>query len=140
MAARDGLLPPVERLTSVVLGQLAGSSGSGVSSPDTSNGLVNNVAAIPSMHAAWCFYACLFLWQRTRRWRWVLVAYPVAMAFSLIYGGEHYVFDILLGWAYATAAFVAMNWIVNLRTKKSEATNNSPGPVEEHGPRSVLVR
>jgi hypothetical protein len=140
MAATDGLLPPVERLTSVVLGQLAGSSGSLVSSPDTSNGLVNNVAAIPSMHAAWCFYVCLFLWQRTRRWRWVLVAYPLAMGFTLVYGGEHYVFDILLGWVYATAAFVAMNWIVKLWRQRAESSEDSPGPVEEHGSRSVLVR
>ena len=36
-----------------------------------------------------------------RRWRPLLVAYPLIMAFTLVYTAEHYVVDILLGWALA---------------------------------------
>jgi membrane-associated phospholipid phosphatase len=41
----------------------------------------------------------VFFWPRVRRrWRPLLGAYALAMAFSLVYSAEHYVFDILLGW------------------------------------------
>ena len=41
------------------------------------------------------------LWPLARsRWlRVPLVLFPLAMAFTLVYGGEHYVIDILAGWA-----------------------------------------
>jgi membrane-associated phospholipid phosphatase len=45
----------------------------------------------------------------------LLAAYPVAMAFSLVYTGEHYVVDCLAGWAYATATFLVVNWAFALR-------------------------
>jgi membrane-associated phospholipid phosphatase len=39
-----------------------------------------------------------------------LVAYTLAMAVTLVYAGEHYVADVLLGWVYAAIAVGAMNW------------------------------
>jgi len=63
---------------------------------------VNLVAAIPSLHAALTAMISVFLWRRVRAgWRPLLVAYPLAMAFVLVYSAEHYVVDILLGWALA---------------------------------------
>lgn len=60
----------------------------------------NEVAAIPSLHAAISSLITVFLWTRLRkRWRPLLAAYSLIMAFSLVYAAEHYVFDILLGWA-----------------------------------------
>jgi membrane-associated phospholipid phosphatase len=54
---------------------------------------------------------CLFLWPRlNRRWRPLLVAYPIGMGLSLMYLGEHYLIDILLGWAYAAATILIVNW------------------------------
>ena len=32
--------------------------------------------------------------------------YTLVMAFALVYLGEHYVTDIILGWIYAALAFV----------------------------------
>jgi hypothetical protein len=64
------------------------------------------VGALPSLHAAAPFLVMLFLWDRTRRWRPVLAAYNVAMAGALVYTADHFVFDILLGWGYAAAAYV----------------------------------
>ena len=44
----------------------------------------------------------LFFWRTSRWWtRLVLAVYPLLMAFSLVFGAEHYVVDILLGWVYA---------------------------------------
>jgi membrane-associated phospholipid phosphatase len=49
---------------------------------------------------------CLFFWKgASRRKRVLLVAYPLAMAFTLVYTGEHFVIDIVMGWLYAAATF-----------------------------------
>jgi membrane-associated phospholipid phosphatase len=69
----------------------------------------NPVAAVPSLHAAYTLLITLFLWRSARWARPLLAAYPVAMAFALVYTAEHYVVDILLGWAYAVAAV----WVVH---------------------------
>lgn len=69
---------------------------------DEGQASVNLVAAIPSLHAALTAMVALFLWRRVGpRWRPLLVGYPLIMAFALVYAAEHYVFDILLGWALA---------------------------------------
>jgi hypothetical protein len=68
----------------------------------------NPVAAVPSLHAAYTLLITLTLWRVARRARPFLALYPPAMAFALVYTAEHYVVDILLGWAYTLAAV----WIV----------------------------
>jgi membrane-associated phospholipid phosphatase len=66
----------------------------------------NQYAAWPSLHAAFPFVLLLFFWASAPvALRVVLVGYVVAMAFTLVYTGDHYVVDILGGWAYAGAAF-----------------------------------
>jgi hypothetical protein len=77
--------------------------------PGQGNALSNPVAALPSLHAALPMLLALFFWGRVRRWVRVLLAvYPPAMAFVLVYGGEHFVFDILMGWGYAVVAYLLM--------------------------------
>ena len=70
--------------------------------------VANAYAAVPSLHAGYSFLLALFVFRLVGRergpWRWLLFAYPAAMAFTLVYGGEHFVIDILAGWAYALAA------------------------------------
>jgi membrane-associated phospholipid phosphatase len=67
----------------------------------------NNIAAMPSLHAAYPMLICLFFWSRANRWfRALLVAYVLAMAFTLVYAGEHFVLDELVGWTYAIVVFV----------------------------------
>lgn len=72
---------------------------------------VNQVAAIPSLHAATTALIAMFLWPRVRR-RWCipLLAYPVAMGFVLVYSAEHFVIDILLGWLLAGAVSVGFSF------------------------------
>jgi hypothetical protein len=61
----------------------------------------NPVAAIPSLHGAWSTLAALILWRwRPRLWP-IGVAYAFAQQFAVVYLGEHYVIDILLGDALA---------------------------------------
>lgn len=65
-------------------------------------GVGNPVAAMPSLHAGVAFLIALYGIQRLRTtWRWLLVAYPVAMSVGLVYYGEHYVVDIIAGVALA---------------------------------------
>ena len=76
----------------------------------------NNVAAMPSLHAAYSLLIALFFWPLVARpWRLLLAAYPLAMAFALVYTGEHYVSVVLVGWAYAVGAYFAVEAIARRR-------------------------
>ena len=69
----------------------------------------NPVAAMPSLHTAWAMMAvAFFLPVVRRRWWPLLLAYPLAMTFTLVYTGEHYVIDVLVGWAYVAAVFLVV--------------------------------
>ncbi|HYM13943.1 MAG TPA: phosphatase PAP2 family protein [Dehalococcoidia bacterium] len=71
----------------------------------------NPVAAMPSLHAAFPTLVWLVCWKLWPRWGWALVVYPAAMALSVVYMGEHYVADVIAGWAYGASAF-ALVWVV----------------------------
>jgi hypothetical protein len=92
---------------------------------------VNLVAAIPSLHAALTAMISIFLWRRVRRgWRPLLVAYPLTMAFVLVYSAEHYVVDIVLGWALAamvTGVFALFN---SRRSRRRASTSALSAPAE----------
>jgi membrane-associated phospholipid phosphatase len=108
MAGEMGLLDGVHRTTSEgwdVLGVgTAGLFSKGQSS-------ANLVAAVPSLHSAFTALVAMFLWSRVRRrWRPLLALYPLAMGLTLIATGEHYFFDVLLGWIYAGAVMAAWAW------------------------------
>lgn len=69
----------------------------------------NPVAAVPSLHAAEAMLVAVFAWPLVRRrWRPLLALYPLAMGFTLVWGGDHYVFDILLGWGVVAAVVGAV--------------------------------
>ena len=71
-------------------------------------GTINNVAAMPSLHAGLTLSIAVFLWPIVPKiFRPLLVLYPLVMAFSLVYGAEHYVIDILAGWACCAVVFIA---------------------------------
>ncbi len=105
MAAEQGLLDEVQRTTSDGFTALGVATVSLFSKGQQS---VNLVAAVPSLHAGFTALVAMFLWGRVRRGlRPLLALYPVAMALTLVATGEHYVFDVLLGWLYAAAVIAA---------------------------------
>ncbi len=72
---------------------------------DLAQGGSNPVAAMPSLHAGVALLVALFLWPSVSKlWRVALLAYAVAMAVTLVYTGEHYVIDVLIGWLLAVVA------------------------------------
>ncbi len=78
---------------------------------DTGRDWANDVAAMPSLHAAYALFVVAFFWPKIRRsWiRAALVAYPMSMAVALVYFGEHYLTDALVGWAVVGLSFLAWN-------------------------------
>ena len=108
MAGEMGLLENVHRTTAEGFNSL-GVGTAALFSKGQQN--VNLVAAVPSLHAAFTMLVAMFLWSRVgRRWRPLLAAYPLAMGLTLMATGEHYFFDVLLGWGYAGAVMLAWAW------------------------------
>src|SRR5581483_4691303 len=75
----------------------------------------NPYAAVPWLHAGYAFVVFLFvagLAVRSRRRWWIVAAafiYTLLQATAVIYTADHYVVDVLLGFAAAAGAFTAVN-------------------------------
>jgi membrane-associated phospholipid phosphatase len=106
LAGDLGEIGPVDKIVPTVWGHLGVRTAADLF--ETGDGLVNLVAAMPSLHAAYPGTLLLFFWRDGWRYRIGFGAYTLAMAFSLVYGGEHFVADILVGWLYAAIAFTAV--------------------------------
>lgn len=97
----------------------------------------NQVAALPSLHAAFALLSVVALWpivgQLCGRWpvgtvalgtvlgaglRVVLALFPLAMGFTLVYSGEHYVVDVLAGWLYVVVVCVVARWWEHRRSAR----------------------
>jgi hypothetical protein len=113
MASENGALQPTTRVVHAVWESIGWDAAARTFGGDAK--LANPVAALPSLHAAWPFMALLFFWSKLPRGRWVLLAYNALMVFVLVYGAEHYVSDILLGWLYAILVFIVVNRVMDWR-------------------------
>ena len=79
----------------------------------------NDIAAMPSLHAACPMLLLLFFWATSRpAVRVLLVGYVLAMAFSLVYLGEHFVIDELIGWCTAAVVYFAGSRLLELHDRK----------------------
>ncbi|HSK55640.1 MAG TPA: phosphatase PAP2 family protein [Jiangellales bacterium] len=142
MAAQEGLVDgPVDRL--VTQGwSVIGLDSAGVLLTQAQAD-VNRVAAVPSLHAAFALLVTIALWPLVRRpvVRALVAAYPAAMGLTLVYGGEHYVVDVLLGWVYVVFVVVAVGalerWWATRRESggpPTQAPDHLPGPLGVLGP------
>jgi type IV secretory pathway VirB3-like protein len=128
MAAEMGLLGDVHRTTSEGWGVLGMGTAGLFSKGQTS---ANMVAAVPSLHVAFTALVAMFLWSRVRpSLRPLLALYPLAMGFTLIATGEHYFFDVLLGWLYAAGVMAAWAWWERRRAEQAQA---APAAVADPG-------
>lgn len=104
----------------------------------------NQVAALPSLHAAFALFVVVFFfpWVRDWRLRALMLLYPLAMAVALAYFGEHYIVDAIAGWAIVGAAFLLWNRIE--RRLEARAARNADEPadetVDEPRPEPALAR
>jgi membrane-associated phospholipid phosphatase len=124
-AAQEGVIPPVNRFTTrgwdaIGLHQAGALLHQG-------QGVVNDVAAIPSLHTAFAVLVAVWFWPRVpRRARWwlrpLLFVYPFVMLLSLVYFGEHYVVDGIAGALYVFATLAGLRawdaWRAGRRAKR----------------------
>ena len=95
---------------------------------------VNPVAAMPSLHMAVATLVAGFFWPGTQWWQRVLLAsYPVAMGFTLVYGGEHYVADEIAGVGYALVVLAGWRYLRARRTVLETVVEEPPVPVPQAG-------
>ena len=108
---------------------------------DQGQASVNLVAAIPSLHAGLTAAVAAFLWTRVqRKWRPLLVAYVLIMAFTLVYTAEHYVVDILLGWVLAAVVLLVIRSYESWRSQRSANSKPLNISLPESMARSLAAR
>jgi hypothetical protein len=120
LAAKEGFLSPdISRITGRGWYDLsAGPS----SFHERLSGVGNLVAAMPSLHAAITLFVAVYgITQLRSRWRWLLLLYPLTMSFMLVYYAEHYVVDILAG--FALAGLVLWGWAVWERSQPTQTAS-----------------
>ena len=114
MASLNGYLPEVGRVVPATLSALGGETVR--STVEKGAAYSNPVAAMPSLHAAIPMMLALFFWSMSRWWvKGLLATYALAMALTLVYTGEHYVIDILVGWVYAALSVAAVTAVARSR-------------------------
>jgi len=105
MISEEGLIGPIKRITA------RGWTDMGLHTVsklfERGSAIANPVAAMPSLHAACALLVVVFFWSKMRIWmKPIALVLPAAMAFCLVYFGEHYVADIIFGFAYVWLACV----------------------------------
>jgi membrane-associated phospholipid phosphatase len=136
MASQFGHLPPTTRIIDQVwehlhigLGQALFAGG---------DRFDNNVAAMPSLHCAYPMLVCLFFWEgSSARKRVLLAAYPVCMAFSLVYTGEHFVIDIFVGWLYAAGTVYLGSKLLDRWEMRRHRDHEAEAPASRSFPRPI---
>lgn len=96
---------------------------------------VNQVAALPSLHAGFALLASVALWQVVRNplLRVLIAVFPISMGLTLVYSGEHYVVDVLLGWLYVAVIVVGLRVWDRRRERSSGQATDLAGQVASAG-------
>ena len=107
MAWRDGWIPKGVRIGEQnVTSSPIGSSDHSWIAQHVMDQFRNASAAVPSLHAGYSTLVVLFCFALGRRAGLVAIPYALAMWFTIVYFGEHYVSDALIGCAFACIGFV----------------------------------
>jgi membrane-associated phospholipid phosphatase len=108
MAGLQDVIPPVHRVAVETVLRLPASAPIGLAYTHFS---ANQVAAMPSLHAALPLLLALIMLRLWRWWALPALLYPLTMGFNLVYLGEHYAVDVLAGYGAALFAFVLV-WVI----------------------------
>ena len=77
----------------------------GAASPHTIAGLINNYAAMPSLHVAWATWCAAAIVFATRsRWRHLAWIYPMSTTLVVLATANHYLLDAVVGAALVGSA------------------------------------
>lgn len=119
LAAQHGLIPPIHPVIRDTLYHLH-LNAAAARKGDASS--YNIVAAVPSLHVAWPV-VCLLVIRKHRLPRWLFASQLVlglAILFAVVYTGEHYLIDGVVGVFYALAAWWLVQRVAALRRKPAE--------------------
>jgi PAP2 superfamily len=104
----------------------------------------NDVAAFPSLHAAYPFLAFLFARRAFPRAAWLMLAYTACVWVAIVYLGEHWVVDIVGAVAYALAAYFAIlhgpRWARRLMEQFADEEIEAGVEAEDEGEAGALRR
>ena len=118
LASQNHYIHHIERISSDVWAEL------GIKDfPSLYNHLAPNpVAAVPSLHAACATLLSIFIFKLYgKRWGTVSLVYPVILCVGIVYEGEHYAFDVILGIIYAFLAYWSAPYILRFIKKQWQA-------------------
>lgn len=114
LAAQNHIIQPIARISSNVWFSL------GIHDfPSVYNHIAPNpVAAIPSLHAACSTLFSIFIFKLYgRKWGALSLIYPLLIYVGVVYQGEHYAFDVIVGALYAAVAYMLTPRIMKLAAK-----------------------
>jgi membrane-associated phospholipid phosphatase len=75
----------------------------------------NPLAAMPSLHMAYPSFISIFVYYAFgRKNKWIFLL-PIAVGFSAVYLGHHYVIDLIAGFVYALTTFFGIQIICLLK-------------------------
>lgn len=95
----------------------------------------NPIAAMPSIHFAITFLIVCVTRQRGRLVRWLAWTYTVSMGLALVYMGEHYVVDVVVGGAITAYSWhAAGSWLATLGTWLVRRRPTPPATVSTRQP------
>lgn len=107
MASNLGYLPPLDKIMDQVLGSFAHP----ISVPSIYRFFgANLVAAVPSLHAAYPWLIFLFVHNKIKNWAFLLLPYVFGVWFAVMYLGEHYAIDVIIGIIYASVAYLIISF------------------------------
>lgn len=103
MASNQGYIPPLAK----IMDQVLASFSHPISVPSIYKFFgANLVAAVPSLHASYPLIIFLFLAKKVKYWSILAVPYVLGVWFAVVYLGEHYVVDVIIGVLYTVTAYV----------------------------------
>ncbi len=81
----------------------------------------NSVAAIPSLHAGCATLLSIFIFKLYgKKWGSLSLIYPTSIYLGVIYEGEHYAFDVILGILYGIAAYALTPYLMKAGRRASK--------------------
>jgi membrane-associated phospholipid phosphatase len=126
LAAHHGLIDPVARIGSL---QASDSPVSSATSWLQAHLARNEVAAMPSLHAAYSLLSFVFAYAWRRRVGLALAWYPLAMWFAVVYLGDHYVVDLVAGVVFAAASWLVSGRLLRPGARLARLLGSAPAPL-----------
>jgi hypothetical protein len=108
MASNQGYIPPLKKIMDQVMASFAHP----IDVPSVYRFFgANLVAAVPSLHAAYPLLIFLFLHKKFKSWALLSLPYVFGVWFAVMYLGEHYAIDVIIGIIYACVAYLTISFL-----------------------------